>query len=377
MPRRPKEWGAVNEMCLPTSCCPVPARLPKGSPSCRRSPQIHAHCADPETATHRRRGRRIRARIGGYQRRRCPRGPNEHTPKPGLGDAAVTITRTGSMRELAGGGAAGAFYRPQRFPNRVSAYCSFGARDIAALIPSNASPYPTPSSTMRRSFLGQRNARVSCGERRRAWRAFGNLRGHGQAACRQGTISLTDAPFLGRLGIELLAGEDEVAAPYRADHFLPQQMDASRARCKFEVWRILKNRRRSGQDNIGEQDVFGVQPYRAVHRSNERHFDVEDVHEDFFAFRDRFCRNLRGKKSKPSGLIGLHEGPAGAGQNHNAIVRVGTDGVKEIGQIVHERAHQRTSVPRQCAAPLPAHHFSSVPGGRCGSCRGRLLSGTW
>jgi hypothetical protein len=34
------------------------------------------------------------------------------------------------------------------------------------------------------------------------------------------------APVLRRLGIELLAGEDEVAAAYAADGFLLQQMDA-------------------------------------------------------------------------------------------------------------------------------------------------------
>jgi enoyl-CoA hydratase/carnithine racemase len=39
MPRRPRNGVPSTKLCLPTSCLPVPARLPKGSPSCRRSPQ--------------------------------------------------------------------------------------------------------------------------------------------------------------------------------------------------------------------------------------------------------------------------------------------------------------------------------------------------
>jgi hypothetical protein len=54
---------------------------------------------------------------------------------------------------------------------------------------------------------------------------FGNLAG----AVKQlpgGTISLTAPPFLSRLGIELMAGQYEIATPYRTNHFRPQEMDA-------------------------------------------------------------------------------------------------------------------------------------------------------
>jgi len=52
-----------------------------------------------------------------------------------------------------------------------------------------------------------------------------------------------------------------------------------------------------------------------------------------FCLRDRFVVTLRGKEIEALRADRLHEGPAGAGQNHNAIVRVGTDGVKEIDKL--------------------------------------------
>ena len=87
------------------------------------------------------------------------------------------------------------------------------------------------------------------------------------------------APLLCRLGVEFLTGEDEIAAAYRADRFLPQEMDAIAGHhAEFKVWLVLKDRRWSGQNDVGEQDKFGVQPRRAVNRGDQRRFDVEDVH---------------------------------------------------------------------------------------------------
>src|SRR4029077_848221 len=74
-------------------------------------------------------------------------------------------------------------------------------------------------------FLGQRDAGVSRRERRQLGEAFGDLASSGKELV--GSDDLVDgAPFLGRLRIELLAGEDEIAAAYRANRFLPHEMDA-------------------------------------------------------------------------------------------------------------------------------------------------------
>ena len=45
------------------------------------------------------------------------------------------------------------------------------------------------------------------------------------------------APFLRRLAVELLAGEDEVAAAYGADRFLSQQIEHD---AEFEMGLVLK-----------------------------------------------------------------------------------------------------------------------------------------
>ncbi len=76
-----------------------------------------------------------------------------------------------------------------------------------------------------------------------------------------------------------------------------------------------------------------MQPHRAVHRSNERHFDVEDVHENFFALAIDLVVALRSKEVEALRADSLHEGLAAAGQNHHAIVGVGTDAVKEIDEL--------------------------------------------
>src|SRR6476620_7429380 len=91
---------------------------------------------------------------------------------------------------------------------------------------------------------------------------------------------------------------------------------------KFEVWLILKNRRRSGQDNIAEQDVFRVQPYRAVHRCNERYLDVEDIHEDFFALAIDFVVAFRRKEVEAFRAYRLHKRYAAAGQDDDAVIGI-------------------------------------------------------
>jgi hypothetical protein len=70
-------------------------------------------------------------------------------------------------------------------------------------------------------FLGQRDPRLLRGKRRQLGEPLGNLARAGKELV--GRNDLVDgAPFLGRLGVELLAGEDEIAAAYWADGLLPQ-----------------------------------------------------------------------------------------------------------------------------------------------------------
>src|ERR1700751_4336336 len=99
---------------------------------------------------------------------------------------------------------------------------------------------------------------------------------------------------------------------------------------KFEMWLILKNRRGGSQDNIGEQDVFRVQPYRTVHRSDQRSFDVEDVHEDLLALPVDLVVALRAKEVEALRTDGVHKCSATTGQNDDAVIRIGGDRVKQI-----------------------------------------------
>ena len=74
-------------------------------------------------------------------------------------------------------------------------------------------------------LLGHRDARILRGERWQLGQPFRDLAGAGQQLVRWNDF-VDRAPVLRRLRIELLAGEDEVAAAYAADGFLLQQMDA-------------------------------------------------------------------------------------------------------------------------------------------------------
>jgi hypothetical protein len=182
-------------------------------------------------------------------------------------------------------------------------------------------------------FLGQHDAGVSRSERRQLCEAFGDLAGAGKELV--GSDNLIDgAPFLGRLGIELLAGEDEIAAAYRADRFLPQEMDAiTRHDAEVEVRLVLKNRRWSCQHDVGEQDILGVQPRRAVDRGDQRRFDVEDVHKDFSALAINLVVALRCKEVETLGADGLHERAAATGQYDDTVIRVRPDRMKQVDKL--------------------------------------------
>jgi len=65
----------------------------------------------------------------------------------------------------------------------------------------------------------------------------------------------------------------------------------------------------------------------------------------FLPSRLDFVVTLRGKEIEALRADRLHEGPAGAGQNHNAIVRVGTDGCERDRQDWFMNVPIKDSVP--------------------------------
>src|SRR5580700_7736155 len=102
---------------------------------------------------------------------------------------------------------------------------------------------------------------------------------------------------------------------------------------KFEVRFVLENSRRSGQHDVGEQDIFGVQPRRAVYRGDKRRLDVENIHEDLSALAIDLVVALRGEEVETFGADRLHEGVAATRQDHHAIIGVRPDRVKQIDKL--------------------------------------------
>ena len=77
-----------------------------------------------------------------------------------------------------------------------------------------------------------------------------------------------------------------------------------------------------------------MQPHRAVHRGDQRHLDVEDVHQDFFALAIDLVVAPRGEEIEAVGSDRLHERIAAAGQDDDAIIRIGTDRVKQVDELL-------------------------------------------
>ena len=97
---------------------------------------------------------------------------------------------------------------------------------------------------------------------------------------------------------------------------------------------VLKHRRRRREHDIGEQNVLGVKPHRAVYRRDQRHLDVEDVHEHFFAFAIDLVITLRTEEVEGLGADRIHKGVSAAGQDDDAVFRIGADRVKEINELL-------------------------------------------
>ena len=76
-----------------------------------------------------------------------------------------------------------------------------------------------------------------------------------------------------------------------------------------------------------------MQPHRAVHRGDQRHLDVEDVHEDSFALAIDLVVALRAEEVEPVGADRLHERGTAAGEDDDASIGIGADRVKEIDEL--------------------------------------------
>src|SRR5256885_11680230 len=111
---------------------------------------------------------------------------------------------------------------------------------------------------------------------------------------------------------------------------------------------VLKHRRRRRQYDVGEQDVLGMQPDRAIHRSDQRHLDVEEVHQDLFALSIDLVVTPWGEKIEAVERYPLHESIAAAGQDNDAVVPVRADRVKQVGKLFVGMAveDQRAAISR-------------------------------
>src|SRR6202049_2902165 len=96
---------------------------------------------------------------------------------------------------------------------------------------------------------------------------------------------------------------------------------------------VLKYGCRRRQHNIGEQDVLGVQSHWAVHCRDQRHLDVENVHEDFPALAIDLIVALRGEEVETFRTDSLHKRIAAAGQDDNAVIAIGADFVKQVDEL--------------------------------------------
>ena len=77
-----------------------------------------------------------------------------------------------------------------------------------------------------------------------------------------------------------------------------------------------------------------MQPCRAVDRSDQRRFDVEDVHQDLSALAINLVIASRGEEVETLGADGLHKCVAATGQNDDAIVGVRPNRVKQVDELL-------------------------------------------
>ena len=76
-----------------------------------------------------------------------------------------------------------------------------------------------------------------------------------------------------------------------------------------------------------------MQSHRTVHRGNQRHFDVEDIHQNFLALAIDLVVAARAKEIEAVGCDPLHERIAAAGHDDDAVVGIRTDRMKQVNEL--------------------------------------------
>ena len=120
-----------------------------------------------------------------------------------------------------------------------------------------------------------------------------------------------------------------------------------------------------------------MQPHRAVHSGDQRHLDVENVHEDFPALAIDLVVALWGKEVEAFRADGLHERVAAARQDDNAIITVRPDRIKQVDKLFVGMPIENQRAAIRCEVPLPARLFLNEPGEHSESYRDRCRSNSW
>src|SRR5947208_13899135 len=76
-----------------------------------------------------------------------------------------------------------------------------------------------------------------------------------------------------------------------------------------------------------------MQPDRTIHRGEQRHLDVEEVHQDLFALAIDLVVAPWGEKIEAVERYPLHESIAAAGQDDHAVVRVRADRMTQVDEL--------------------------------------------
>src|ERR1700722_10023616 len=115
---------------------------------------------------------------------------------------------------------------------------------------------------------------------------------------------------------------------------------------------VLEDHRRGGEHDVGEQEVFGVQAHWAVHRGDQRHLNVEDVHEDFLALAINLVVAPWGGEIEAVGGDPFHERIAAAREDYHTIIGIRANGGKQVHELF-----VRVSVEDHHTAVRVQRHF--------------------
>jgi hypothetical protein len=108
-------------------------------------------------------------------------------------------------------------------------------------------------------------------------------------------------------------------APHAPDYFGPQHIDSVAGRnAEVKMRFVLEHGAWRRQHYVAQQNIFRMEPHGAVNCGDHRHFDVQDIHEDFSALAKDFIKSLRREKIKAIGAYRFHERITAPGENNDA-----------------------------------------------------------